>query len=590
MPHSRSLIVLALLVHAPLAHAGDEHERSREQVPDVDGSPAEALPTAHELREVGGLHPHPDAERRDWHSALPDWFDLHAEYRSRTVYINPLELNDTGVRAIDWTEHRLRVGLSLEHGNWLGVHTRIDFLDGVIWGDNGEFSQTPSPNAGLSIASRRPNETRLGVGLGDGLDPLDPDSYGPELESADPISVDHVYGDVLLPFGLLRVGRQPAAIGATLGGHDGGRHNRWGASSHGDIADRFLFGTKLDEVVRRIRGIEGSSEVSMDNGVVLATWLDLYNTGDLYQAGDNLRQNGVLLSWNVAEADWGGAEWRGVQTAAGVVHLGNDDFDTKIWAFPFVLQGAVGPFSLETNLSYIHGRTREMSEGLAVLNPRPARQQDLRALGARVMADLELGPAVLTLEFDYAQGDDDPRQESQITTFSFPRDLNVGLLLFERILAYESARVAAVGEENLRNLEAPSFPLTEASTDGRFTNAMALFPQVLVKWLDTAEHVFHTRLGVLMAWPQASGGAVDPVMTSLSEDGNEIADDAVNFHGGDPGSYYGTEFDLQITWTYRERFFWTVEGASLLPGSSLEDENGDAVPSFLLENRLEFVF
>lgn len=584
MPSIRPLVVLPALVYAASASANDGHGS------ELDGTPAEDSHAAHELREVGGLHSHPDDHRHEWHAELPHWFDLDAEYRTRTVYINPLELNDTGVRAIDWTEHRLRLGMSFDHGDWIGLHTRIDVLDGVLWGDNGEFSQTPSPNAGLAIASRSPNETRLGVGLGDDLDPLDPDSYGPQLESADSISIDHVYGDVLLPFGLLRVGRQPAAIGATLGGHDGGRHNRWGASSHGDIADRFLFGTKLDEIVRRIRGRSGTSEVSMDDGVVLATWLDLYNTGDLYQAGDNLRQNGLLLSWNVAEADWGGADWRGVQAAAGLVHLGNDDFTTKIWALPFVLQGTVGPFSLEANLSYITGQTREMSEGLSVLNPRPARRQPLRALGARAIADVEIGPTVLTLEFDYAQGDDDPRQESRITTFSFPRDLNVGLLLFERILAYESERVAAVGEENLRNLEAPSFPLTEAATDGRFTNAVALFPQVLVKWLDTAEHGFHTRFGVLMAWPQAPGGAVDPVMTSLADDGNEIADDAVNFHGGDPGSYYGTEFDLQITWTYRERFFWTVESAALLPGSSLEDENGDAVPSFLLENRLEFVF
>ena len=532
----------------------------------------------------------PSDPDNDWHAQLPDWFDLDAEYRVRTVYINPLELNDTGVRAIDWTEHRLRLGAAFNHGGWLGVHAQLDILDGVLWGDNGEFSDTPSPNSGLSIASRRPNETSLGVGLGDGLDPLDPDSYGPQLDSADSISIDHIYGNVVLPFGLLRVGRQPAAIGASLGGHDGGRHNRWGASSYGDIADRFIFGTKLDEIVRVIRGGDGEVDGSMDNGVVLATWLDLYNTGDLYRAGDNLRQNGVLLSWNVAEAEVGGHELRGFQAAAGLVHLGNDNFNTEIWAMPLILKGALGAFSLEANLSYLNGRTREMSEGLSVLNPRPARMQSLRSLGARVVADVELGPTVLTLEFDYARGDDDPRQESVITTYTFPRDLNVGLLMFERTLAYESARAAAVGEENLRNLDAPSFPLTEASTEGRFTNAIALYPQILVNWVDNGEHLFHTRFGVLMAWPEAKLGAVDPVMTSLSEDGAEISDDAVNFHGGDPGSYYGTEFDLQLGWTFRRNFFWTVEGAALLPGSSLEDENGDAVPSFLLENRLEFVF
>lgn len=526
----------------------------------------------------------------DWHAQLPPWLELDAEYRTRTVFINPLELNGTGAENIDWTEHRMRLGFALKHGGWLALRTRMDILDGVLWGDNGQFPQDPSPNAGLSIATRRPNETAFDIGLRDGEDPLDPNSYGPEISGTDVLQVDHLYADVVLPFGLLRVGRQPASYGASLGGHDGGRHNRWGASEYGDIADRFLFGTKLDEAVRMIRGSDGEIDPSLDNGVVLATWLDLYNTGDLFQAGDNLRQNGLLLSFNRREADWGGLEWSGLSAAVGMVRLANDNFETGIWAVPFILKGEVDRFSFEANFTYQTGSTRELSEGLAVLNPRPPQSQDMRAYGARLVADVEVGPTVLTMEFDYARGDDDPRQESVITAFNFPRDLNVGLLMFERILAYESARRAEVGIENLRNLDAPSFPLTEASTEGRFTNAIALFPQVLVNWLDTPEHRLHTRFGVLMAWPEARGGAVDPVMTSLSEDGAEIADDAVNFHGGDPGNYYGTEFDLQLGWRFRQNFHWTVEGAVLLPGSSLEDENGDAVNSFLLENRFEFIF
>ncbi len=526
----------------------------------------------------------------DWHARLPDWLELDAEYRARTVFINPLELNGTGAQNIDWTEHRMRLGFAFKHGGWLAIRTRIDVLDGVLWGDNGRYNEEPQPNSGLSIATRRPNETIFDIGLQPGADPLDPESYGPTLGAADTFQVDNLYADVVLPFGLLRVGRQPASYGASLGGHDGGRHNRWGASNYGDIADRFLFGTKLDEAVRMIRGDEGEIDSSLDNGIVLATWLDLYNTGNLYQSGDNLRQNGLLLSFNQREADWGGLEWSGLSAAVGMVRMANDNFDTGIWGIPFILKGKVDRFSLEANFSYLTGSTRELAEGLSVLNPRPAQSQNMRAYGARVVADVELGPTVMTLEFDYARGDDDPRQESDITAFNFPRDLNVGLLMFERILAYESARRAQVGIENLRSLDAPSFPLTEASTEGRFTNAVALFPQILVNWLDTPEHRLHTRFGVLFAWPEAPGGAVDPVITSLSDDGAEISDDAVNFHGGDPGNYYGTEFDLQVGWRFRQNFNWTVEGALLLPGSSLQDENGDAVNSFFLENRFEFIF
>ena len=80
------------------------------------------------------------------------------------------------------------------------------------------------------------------------------------------------------------------------------------------------------------------------------------------------------------------------------------------------------------------------------------------------------------------------------------------------------------------------------------------------------------------------------IATVLAEDGHEISDDAVNFHGGDPGDYYGTEIDVQLQWIYQERFHFTLEGAVLLPGSSLKDEHGHAVNSFLVESRFLYVF
>ncbi len=164
----------------------------------------------------------------------------------------------------------------------------------------------------------------------------------------------------------------------------------------------------------------------------------------------------------------------------------------------------------------------------------------------------------------------------------------MGLLLFEEILAYETARSAQVGIENLRNVQSDSFPITEAQSEGRFNNAIALFPQALFRIVDAPDHYVHVRLGALFAWTPA--GVADPILTSLAEDGNEIADDAINYHGGDPGHYYGTELDLQLGWTYHDTFVWTVEGASLLPGDALHDEHGDAVPSFFVENRFEVLF
>ena len=74
-----------------------------------------------------------------------------------------------------------------------------------------------------------------------------------------------------------------------------------------------------------------------------------------------------------------------------------------------------------------------------------------------------------TLQWGYANGDDDPLTTTDLQITSWPRDTKLGLLLFEHTLAFQSARTAAVGIENLRQLEAESFPLTEIATDGRVT-------------------------------------------------------------------------------------------------------------------------
>jgi hypothetical protein len=168
--------------------------------------------------------------------------------------------------------------------------------------------------------------------------------------------------------------------------------------------------------------------------------------------------------------------------------------------------------------------------------------------------------------------------------------MNVGLLLFEHVMAFETARSVAVGIENLSGIETDSFPLTEVRTEGRFTNALAFFPQLYIDLMKRPDHNIHTRMGVLMAWAATAGGVVDPIITSLNDVSGNIADNAVNFHGGRPGRYYGTEFDLQLGYRFRDNFYWTLEGAMLLPGDGLHDEHGLAVRSFLVENRFEFLF
>lgn len=521
---------------------------------------------------------------------LPDWLDLDAEYRVQTNFIDPLEINGLAAGRTLYTNQRFRMDTGLRIPGTAAIKAQFDFLDGVLFGDNGDFNHVPAPSSGLALTSRWPNSSAWDVGLLPGQDPLSPDSYGLVLTDATPIRLNRLYGVVNLPFGLLQVGRQPATTGPGVNIHDGSRSNRWGVSNYATSADRFLFATKVSEVFRMVgRGDDYSPDRSMDDGVFIGTAYDVVVEDDLALGGDDLHQLVGLIQVKVKEASHGGWNWAPFLLQVVLGARFGEEFETEVYALPITLKCGVGPVNFWGEFVAIFGSTREISEGMAALREsdeakRVVHDQEIRMFGAKAVLDVEMGPVTGTLEFDYASGDADPRDETPLTTFNFARDSNVGLLLFEHILAFETARSAAVGIENLKSLGANSFPLTELTSDGRVHNTIAAFPQVLYKPVDD----LGIRFGVLMAW--ADEPVTDTIMTILAEDGVKISDDAVNWHGGKPADYYGTELDLQIEWNYRDHFLWTVEGAVLFPGGALQDESGDAVNSFLVQNRFTFLF
>ncbi len=525
-------------------------------------------------------------------NAPPNPFDVQAgaEYRLRTVFIEPIELSGEEIGGIHWSEMRGRVDLKGTLARVGAITFQADVLDGVLLGDNGSFVGTPKSNSGVSLSTKKPNLTTWEVGLRPGGDPLDPDDYGPALREADVVDVNHLYIDVFLPVGLLRLGRQPLNYGATITSHDGERRNRWGVSKYSDSVDRLLFGTKLDEAVKAIAGTGGEPDLTPDNGVLFALFYDFLKQEDVSLFNDDLRQIGTSVQWKAKQADWFGANWRDFTLSASFVNIHNDKFASNAYGMPLLFETHIENFRIELQYMYIRGETEEISEGFAALSNKEPDLQQIEGHGARAVFDGKFGPVTATLEFDYAAGDDDPRATTPITSYSFARDLNVGLLLFEHIIAFESARSVAVGIENLSGADVESFPLTEASTEGRFTNAIAAFPQIEIELLKIGDHRLHTRLGGLVAWSAEPGGVIDPILTSIGEDGEEITDDAVNYHDGRPARFYGTEIDAQVGYTIRDNFFWIVEGAYLFPGPALWDENQDAVNSFLVENRFVLAF
>jgi len=515
-----------------------------------------------------------------------DWFvEVRPEYRVRLIRVEPLELNGVVATEVAWGEQRLRLDASLGRRGLGAIHMQVDVLDGVLFGDNGEFGKSPEPTSGVGIASRQVNHSGWRVGLLPGADPLVVDSYGPVLRDIEPLEVNYLYGEVLLPFGVVRIGRQPLAESGTVSLNDGrtGR-NLWGASYYHESVDRLLFGTKISEVFGFIsEGATYKVDRALDNGVFLGLVWDYLVEDQVQIGGDDLQGFAAQLDFRWKDPHVLGEDWGPIRFTATTTFRWDDRFNTNVFALPLRLQFSVADFTFLGEFSYITGTTRELSAGFAALNNQPVTDQDIKLTTARVAPEYTFADQLtFRLEWAYAAGDDDPRTTTPLTISSWPRDTNLGLLLFEHTLAFQTARSAQVGIENLRQVEADSFPLTEIATDGRVTNVNALFPQVFWDVLPT----LRIKGGVLFAW--AAADTVDPIQSLLRWDGVAIADDTINYAGGKPGSYWGTELDLGVELRYEQLFTAVLEAAVLFPGSGLEDENGDAVRSWMLEARFVF--
>ena len=72
------------------------------------------------------------------------------------MYVNPISLNTQNAAETSWIEHRLRLDGAADWRDKIRVVFSADVFDGVLWGDNGAYGGSPSPNSGAtSIGPRR---------------------------------------------------------------------------------------------------------------------------------------------------------------------------------------------------------------------------------------------------------------------------------------------------------------------------------------------------------------------------------------------------------------------------------------------------
>ena len=532
----------------------------------------------------------PDPPAPPERHAVDDFgFQVGAEYRASMTYVNPISLNTINERRLSYIDHRLRVDGAVDYDEKVKIVTSIDILDGVLWGDNGSPIEPPETTGGTTVNARNPNTARPCIGYKGGAegDPLDAADYGFALCESDIFKVRRLYGEVVTPVGLIRIGRQPFNFANTVQGTPGdGRFNRFGIAREGNFVDRVAFATKPLEAFKE----KEERDLSQDNGFFVALVYDHLVSDDLKLFTDDERQAGGSVFYKAKEYPIG----QDLELVGYYVHRFSTEYSTNVNIFGGRAVSRFGPVYIGLEAGANVGSTEEVAAAFKTISNDPVLPQDILQFGGRAVVrydyptvragdERQMGISAY-LEFDYASGDGDPVSRTPLSQFTWAPDMNVGLLMFEHILQFQTARAAAAATETLAQLGAPSFPVDSIDTRGSFTNAMAIFPQ-----FDFRPHgdvLF--RLGALFAW--APEPLVDPVKSLLVRDGTEIADDLVNFAGGKPAQFYGAEIDLRAQWRFLEHFIADLEGAILFPGDALEDINGQATKSVLISGRTTFFF
>ncbi len=498
------------------------------------------------------------------------------EYRTQALFVNPIALSDENARGVGWIDQRLRLDGAVDWQDKVRFILSADVLDGVMWGDNGTLGSSPQPLSGANITARNPNLAVACIGLKGG-DPLVPESYGYTLCPATPLFVRKAYGEILLPFGLLRIGRQTANEGMGVQSADGdGRTNRFGVSHTGNIVDRVLFATKPLEAFKPAE----QRNASQTEGLFVGVTYDRVVTDQPSSFRDDVHQ--VSAGFRYLAERW--PLGRDLRFSGYYVYRFDQQYGTAIDSMGLRGISRFGDFQAGVDAALVLGSTREISEAYRTITSDPSVDQTVRQLGARAVLRYDKPLFTAYMEADYASGDDDPTPRSALTQFTFAEDTNVGLLMFKHALGFQSARSSLAGVELLKRLGARSFPAEAINTRGAFTNALALFPQFDLRpwdgWL--------FRAGALVAW--AASPVVSPIQSLQSRDGLTIKDDLVNFAGGKPGSFYGAELDGRIQYRIWDHFVADLEGAVLFPGSALKDADGYAARSVLVQARTTFYF
>ena len=386
-----------------------------------------------------------------------------------------------------------------------------------------------------------------------------------------------LYADLTTKIGVFRVGQQPSHWGMGILANDGDHASLFGDYRYGDISERVLFATKpLGKESPFIVAIAGDLVYRDDNA-------DL-TRGDqafqgvfaaLYDQGQN--QLGLYGVYRDQRADRNATSFASYTDRISVGVL---DAAGK-FAAPVVVGADTYVFG-QAEAATILGSTNELRTNAQALS---GDTTSIRSYGGAMSLGVvhatrgcccngecndgdmkKWGDLVGQVEIGYASGDADPYDGTE-HRFTFNSNHKVGLILFDEVMRWQTARAATAAQDPLlANSSRPPPGIDLLPSNGGVFGAQYINPTFLVrprKWLDL-------KAGMVIA--QATADVVDPLR--IATQGSYV-----NYRGGDPHRHdLGEELDLgtevRVPLEYKLTLQLGAQGGVLFPGGALADAMG----------------
>lgn len=408
------------------------------------------------------------------HAAEVTW---EGHYRARGLVYSSLSLasedanaNSLGLSAV--TDHRFRLQPTFNISSNVAIAAQLDFLPLGYWGDS--INTWSDPVTGTNIARA----------YADGVTPYADEEDGSSYLRN--LSLVRVYGDVYTPIGRLRFGRMPLHWGAGLVFNDGLDIN----SEYGDSADRVQLTSRVGPVY-----VMGAVE-TLSEGLIAAQ--------------DDMHAVDLAVAWRSETAALGLYNRYRFQADTFNAYAGD------LWGF-----AELGPVKVELEVAGVVGQG-DLDTGVNDVT--------ISSIGGILRATGGLEKVYGGLELGYANGDKAP-DDSEIHTFTFDRDHNVALMMFEEPMPLLAAAVPS--DEN------GGLDTSAVRTGDAISNALYFTPWVGYKLR-----------------PELSGElALIGARQAIAEAGAE------NARG------YGWELDATVTYAPFEHFELRGTGGVFLPGT-----------------------